>query len=166
MGGKIWFSSIPGKGTTFSFTLKTGVVTTIQSNELSDSDVQKSGYKLHVLVAEDNDINTMVIKKYLEKLGHTFTLVENGSKVLEALGNETFDVILMDCQMPVMDGHEATKKIIEHYGSHRPRIIALTAGVTHQEQAKCHQSGMDEILTKPLQINELELKLRPIKEAA
>jgi CheY-like chemotaxis protein len=109
---------------------------------------------LRVLAAEDNDFNQMVVRELLGQLGCTVTIANNGEEaVLEALAN-TYDVILMDCQMPGVDGFEATRRIREHEkieGGHRP-IVALTANAIKGDREQCLAAGMDDYVTKPIEI--------------
>ncbi|KAI8387423.1 hypothetical protein BD560DRAFT_320877 [Blakeslea trispora] len=114
---------------------------------------------LDILLAEDNIVNQKLAVRILEKFGHKVEIVSNGKLAVEAFENSSYDLILMDVQMPVMGGFEATQKIreIEHKtrnGSHVP-IIALTAHAMIGDREKCLQSGMDEYVTKPLRFPEL-----------
>lgn len=107
----------------------------------------------NILLVEDNIVNQQVAKKLLEKGGHTITLAENGSIALELMGREAFDLVLMDCQMPIMDGYEATQRIrdSEQNGGLKGRtpIIALTANSLQEDKEKCFAAGMDDFLSKP-----------------
>lgn len=121
---------------------------------------------IYILVAEDNIINQMTIGEILQLRGYNFCIVENGKKVLEELVRNNYDLILMDVQMPEMDGLEATKIIRmmeKETGKHIP-IIALTAYAMESDQEKCINSGMDCFLSKPVSIeilyNEIEQFLK------
>jgi PAS domain S-box-containing protein len=112
---------------------------------------------LRVLVAEDNAVNQRVVIRLLEKGGHSVVVANHGGEALEALEHETFDVILMDVQMPVMDGFEATRLIREREastGQRRP-IVAMTAHAMKGDRERCLDSGMDDYVTKPVQRSEL-----------
>ncbi|KAG1083528.1 hypothetical protein G6F42_022183 [Rhizopus arrhizus] len=114
---------------------------------------------LEILLAEDNIVNQKLAVRILEKFGHKVEIVSNGKLAVDAFEANTYDLILMDVQMPIMGGFEATQKIreIEHNagtGSHVP-IIALTAHAMIGDREKCLQSGMDEYVTKPLRFPEL-----------
>jgi two-component system, sensor histidine kinase and response regulator len=112
---------------------------------------------VRVLLAEDNLVNQRVVQRILEKNGHSVVLAGNGKKALEALRQETFDVLLMDVQMPEMDGLEATCAIRENEktsGMHVP-IIALTAHAMKGDQDRCIAAGMDGYLSKPIQAADL-----------
>ncbi|MBM3301291.1 MAG: response regulator, partial [Deltaproteobacteria bacterium] len=108
--------------------------------------------RLHVLVAEDNPVNQKLAAKMLEKMGHTFAVASNGQEALRCLEREKFDLILMDVQMPVMDGIEATKAIRDHElstGTHIP-IVAMTAYAMKGDKERCLEAGMDDYVSKPI----------------
>lgn len=111
-----------------------------------------------ILVAEDNLINQRVIARLLMKLGFQPDIVENGLEVLSKLDKETYDIVLMDVQMPEMDGLEATQKIRQHKPS-RPVIIAMTANAMEGDKQKCLDAGMDDYLSKPVRLHQLTEKL-------
>ena len=111
---------------------------------------------LAILVAEDNLVNQKIIRLLLRKLGYEAEMVANGEEVLEALKRRRFDLILMDVQMPEMDGYETTRIIRQSYtGRESPRIIAITAGAMEEERDHALQAGMDDFLTKPILFEEL-----------
>ena len=111
---------------------------------------------LRVLVAEDNRINQKVARKMLEKLGCDPTTADNGRIAVEAIKTNEYDVVLMDCQMPEMDGFEATRIIRELEGEHaRLPIVALTANAMQGDRERCLHAGMDDYLTKPIQLKAL-----------
>ena len=111
-------------------------------------------YPLHILIAEDNPINQKLIFHILNKLGYEPELAENGIEVLKAVTEKEFDVILMDVQMPEMDGLEATRKI-RGLSIIQPIVIALTANALPSDQDECRQAGMDDYLSKPVKLEEL-----------
>ncbi len=115
--------------------------------------------RLRVLVAEDNLVNQRVVMLQLQKLGHRATAVNNGAEAIQALEGDHFDVILMDCQMPVMDGIEATRVIRSRPEYADTRIIALTADVMHGARERCAAAGMDDYLSKPIRVGELQTAL-------
>jgi CheY-like chemotaxis protein len=117
--------------------------------------------KLHILVAEDNIINQKVVLALLKKSGHLADTVSNGFEVLDALEKMSYDLILMDCQMPGMNGFETTRKIRKQEGAtrHIP-IIALTADALAGEREKCLKMGMDDYLSKPVMPKDLEKAIR------
>lgn len=106
-----------------------------------------------ILLVEDNLINQKVATKLLEKIGYSVDLAENGLKALEALEKASYDLILMDIQMPIMNGLEATKIIRKKYeqtGERGPVIIALTANTMPEDQSNCKEAGMDDFISKPV----------------
>jgi two-component system, sensor histidine kinase and response regulator len=126
--------------------------------KISDKPIEK--YWAKILVAEDNPINQLLIKHFLKTFNCSFTLVENGALAVEANRNESFDLILMDCQMPEMDGFEATKLIrTAEQGllpSNRIPIIALTANAIAGDRDICLNAGMDDYLSKPYSREQLK----------
>lgn len=109
-----------------------------------------------ILIVEDNQINQMVILKMLNKLGVSADVVPNGLEALNALSETSYDIIFMDCQMPVMDGYKATFEIRSREGQEKSIvIIALTANVMENDRERCIQSGMDDYLSKPVKFAEL-----------
>jgi len=134
---------------------RTGQLPAIPSDQHTIQAMQSANPQ-EVLVAEDNPINRKVVINLLEKFGHTITAVENGRKALEALSTHGFNVILMDVQMPEMDGFEATQRIRTLEGAdHHTPIIAMTAHTFTREIQRCFSSGMDAYLSKPLRPQEL-----------
>ncbi len=186
-GGKIGLQSEPGEGSNFFFELDfdLGNVETIpapKAGESSDSGVRSAengnsselGVRsaeeapssiplidLKVLVAEDNRMNQLLVTKILEGMGLSFSLTESGLEALEKLQQEHFDLVLMDIQMPVMDGYEATRQIRSLSDPKRSSIpiIAMTAHAFAEERNRCLQAGMDDCISKPFKPEELRQKL-------
>jgi signal transduction histidine kinase len=123
-------------------------------------------HPLRILVAEDNPVNIKLLSVIMQRLGYRIDVAGNGLEVIAALRRQHYDLILMDVQMPEMDGIEATRRLcLEWRDGERPRIIALTAGVMPEERQACLDAGIDEILTKPivpLQLVEALRRCRPI----
>ena len=118
-------------------------------------------FKLHILVAEDNPVNQMVARKLLEKLGCSVVLVDDGQKATQTVSQEAFDLILMDCMMPVMDGYEATKVIRSSGESYAGiPIIAFTANTMEEDQLACQQAGMDDFIDKPVTVDKISKLLQ------
>lgn len=111
-------------------------------------------YPLKIMVAEDNQINQKLILKVLERLGYTASLAETGKEVLEILNRQYHDVILMDMQMPEMDGLEATRQIRKN-NAQQPTIVALTANAMAEDREECFKAGMDDYISKPIKIEKL-----------
>lgn len=110
---------------------------------------------LKILLAEDNLVNQKVALLMLKKLGYGADVVSNGREVLKALANRPYDVILMDVQMPEMDGLETTHAIMDMKLAHRPKILALTAYALEGDRERCLLAGMDGYISKPVQLDEL-----------
>jgi len=114
---------------------------------------------LCILVAEDNSVNQKVVLKLLERLGHQADVVSNGREALEALRARPYDVVLMDVQMPEMDGITATRLICQEWGDQRPRIVAVTANAMRGDRDECLKAGMDDYLSKPIRLEQLAVVL-------
>ncbi|WP_414550365.1 PAS domain S-box protein [Anabaena sp. CCY 0017] len=115
---------------------------------------------LQILLAEDTAVNQKVALLMLQKIGYRADVAVNGVEVLQALQRGSYDVILMDVQMPEMDGLEATRRICQQYpNSSRPRIIAMTANAIQGDREICLAAGMDDYISKPVQIQDLALAL-------
>lgn len=166
MGGQINVKSKPGLGTSFEFTLrlKLGPETTtiINTNNKSSSthteiavaSTAKNASK--VLLVEDNPVNQKVVCRILEKRGYQVELANNGAEAFDTLNNESFDIILMDIQMPVLDGVQATKKIRSEGGHQKDiPIIALTAHAFQEDGDRYFAAGMNDWLTKPIDTKKL-----------
>lgn len=111
---------------------------------------------LEILIAEDNPINQDVAIGLLKKMGFAPEAVDNGAKVLQAVGQKNYDLIFMDVQMPVMDGLEATRRIVTSFpASTRPKIYAMTANAMKGDREKCLEAGMDGYISKPVNIREV-----------
>jgi two-component system, sensor histidine kinase and response regulator len=119
--------------------------------------IRESNRRLSILLVEDNPVNQKLATRILEKMGHSVTVVEDGKKALEAMASESFQLIMMDVQMPVMDGYEATRTIRiqeEKTGTHIP-IVAMTAHAMKGDREKCLDAGMDGYISKPIEMKEL-----------
>ena len=160
MGGEIIVESVYGEGDTFQFSIPV-----LHSDKPTVSQNLKSGPPLEnfalgklcplkILIAEDNKVNQQVIQLILHRLGYETVIASNGQEVLNLLDQDAFDLLLMDIQMPVLSGLEATRIIKERSGP-KPRIIALTANATREDRSICLEAGMDDYLAKPVRRDRL-----------
>lgn len=113
-------------------------------------------YPLNILVAEDNIINQKLILNLLKMLGYKIHIAANGQEAVTSLEKLKIDLIFMDMQMPVMDGLEATRQIIARYGKNRPMIVAMTANALGSDRDLCLEAGMDDYISKPLNIDQVK----------
>jgi CheY-like chemotaxis protein/HPt (histidine-containing phosphotransfer) domain-containing protein len=120
------------------------------------SDAPGRGTGLTVLVVEDTQVNQAVAAHMLKKCGYQAVIAENGRRALEALSKRSYAAVLMDCQMPELDGYETTRKVRRERGGPRIPIIAMTANSMQGERERCLAAGMDDYLTKPLRFRALK----------
>jgi PAS domain S-box-containing protein len=126
---------------------------------MPDIDLPNQGPKLRILIAEDNVVNQRVTTRQLMKLGHKVEVAGNGLEVLTALDNNHFDVVLMDCQMPELDGYETTRRIRRHPKHSTQWVIAMTANAMIGDRETCLEAGMNDYITKPTRIQDLSAAL-------
>ena len=181
MGGDIAVTSVKGRGSTFNFHFQarqceeelesggpeitgpvefsvspvTNAVSTPPEKPVESAEQPQA---LSILVVEDNKVNSRLAQRVLTRLGHHVTLAENGDAGVNSQKNRAFDFILMDVQMPVMDGLQATRAIreLEQVQGYRVPIVALTAHASDEDRVRCLAAGMDAYLTKPLQVKALK----------
>ncbi len=170
MKGKIWVESEVGKGSAFHFTARLGIASELEKQELPEEDVNseyessdnqinyEDRKKIHILLAEDNDISQKWQLLTLERQGYTVEIANNGEEVLEGLKKQHFDIVLMDVQMPKMDGIEAARAIrssTDNTFNPEIPIIAVTAHALEEEKERCLKAGMNSCVTKPFNSEEL-----------
>lgn len=162
MSGRISIESAPGQGSTFRVTIpfKRAQAVNSKDNDFLLSLPENSEEKC-ILVVEDIAMNRDIAVSMLNKLGYNCSTAHNGKEAIERLSRQHFDMVLMDLQMPVMNGYDATHHIREELGLSNDDlpIIALTAHALPEEIAKCFEAGMDDFLTKPIEFIELTSKV-------
>ncbi len=166
MGGEIGLESKPGEGSTFWFTVRLGAPSA-QATESTGRAETKEIFRFpdtvlqsRILVAEDLPVNQRLIQLQLKKLGFHCDLAAHGREVLEAMDRKAYDLILMDCQMPEMDGYEATLRIREQERFADVQIIAMTAHAMDGDREKCLAVGMNDYLSKPVRPADLAQALQ------
>ena len=161
MGGVIEVDSRLGAGSRFTFTIEVGRDSGLNEPAPSSGDVALPA-NLHVLVAEDNPVNQKIVSRILVGLGCTVEVVGDGAAALERLEHKPFDLVLMDAQMPVLDGLEATRRLRMTERGRTQRVVALTANATDEVRQACKDAGMDAFLTKPVSREQLRGTLAEI----
>ncbi len=168
MGGSITVQSKVGVGSSFRVTFRTSVVAESSSHQIvSKNNTQedrpklaKLGRPMRVLLAEDHQVNQQVAMRMLEKIGYYADLASNGKEVIAAMHHRDYDVVLMDVQMPDMDGLDATRRLRAMLPEHRqPYIIAVTANAMTGDREVCLAAGMDDYISKPMLRADLEAAL-------
>jgi len=113
-------------------------------------------HPLRILLAEDNVVNQKLALRLLQQMGYRADVASNGIEAVECCARQPYDVVLMDVQMPEMDGLEATRQIVAHWpNGNRPRIIAMTANAMQGDREECLAAGMDDYVTKPIRVDAL-----------
>lgn len=169
MGGAITVTSAPDAGSTFSVDVPLPVAPPSSGHAAParqvDLEPEAPSGPLRVLLAEDNEINQLVARATLAQHGVEVDVVDNGQLAVEAVRRGSYDAVLMDCQMPVMDGFEATRKIRRsETGVHRLPVIAMTASALDSDREQCLRAGMDGMLPKPWTAQELTQLLAGLRQ--
>ena len=165
MGGAMMVESVSGKGS--SFTYFTSLLPAIQ--RMTSAEPMKASVAsmvnrttpFRILVVDDNETNQVVACKFLQKLGCQVEVARNGREAVDSIARATYDAVLMDCEMPVMNGYEATQEIRrqEQITTRHLHIIALTGHASSEDEQKCRQAGMDDVVTKPITLPTLRATL-------
>ncbi len=159
MGGEIALLSTPGVGSTFRFVLPfdraEAPAATAPAADVSEEPLATRRARFRVLMADDYEANRMVVALQLENLGYRSWTVGDGLEAVNACSRESFDAVLMDCRMPVMDGYEATRQLRLLAHSADVPIIAITASALKEDVDRCLAAGMSDYLSKPFQLSDL-----------
>ena len=161
MGGTMTVESAgPGRGSTFRFSIRAPAsvlpVTRASSTKSTIDPQMAERHPLCILLAEDNVVNQKLALRLLQQMGYAADLARNGIEAIECIGRQSYDVVLMDVQMPEMDGLEASRRIMARWGPQsRPRIVAMTANVMQGDREKCIAAGMDDYVVKPIRVEQL-----------
>ena len=161
IGGEIGVESTEGEGSTFWFVIPfqfdeaKGETQDVKSSAKNPPQPEAMFFEARILVKEDNLVNQKVVKKMLTKLGCTVVIAEDGQQAVDALQQTAFDLVFMDCQMPILDGYGATRAIRESESTNRIPIIAVTANAMQGDRELCLAAGMDDYVSKPIQPAEL-----------
>jgi len=167
MGGTIAVESegVPGRGSTFWFTISAGVPVGVMREAQRDQPAPEFDAGLaarrpqRILLVEDNAINQKVALLILERMGYRADVAADGREAIAALAQRDYDLVLMDIEMPVMDGVEATRRIRSSPRDVQPRIVGLTANVAPEDRAAYLAAGMDDCLVKPIRVADLRAAL-------
>jgi signal transduction histidine kinase/CheY-like chemotaxis protein len=166
LGGTISVESYFGKGSVFYIKIPVNIAVnktlnndTIEELNISDKEINN----LDILIVEDNQINQIIMSKMLKSFDCYFSLANNGQEAVDLVKNQSFDIILMDVQMPVKDGITATKEIIDYFkgnGNKCPIIIGCTANAMQEDKNNCLEAGMHDVIVKPIKLEMLKERLQ------
>ena len=166
MGGTLELSSQPNEGTLVRITLKMPTLPPCQAVATQEPAINPAARQLNVLVVDDHPANRLLMCQQLGFLGHRFTTEHNGAEGLKTWKEGAFDLVIADCNMPVMNGYDLTRAIREHEkASHlRPcTVLGFTANAQPEERQRCHEAGMDDCLFKPISLTLLSQRLTTLE---
>jgi CheY-like chemotaxis protein len=160
-----------GKGSTFRFHIRAEAVATSAAmatakaaGKIAIDPQMAERHPLRILLAEDNVVNQKLALRLLSQMGYRADVDSNGIEAIESVERQTYDVVLMDVQMPEMDGLEASRRITAKYpAAERPRIVAMTANAMQGDREMCLEAGMDDYVTKPIRVEALVAALLEVK---
>ena len=161
MGGTMTVESAgEGQGSTFRFSIRAPAVTVpaprVATAKRVVDPTMAERHPLRILLAEDNLVNQKLAMRLLQQMGYRADLATNGTEALAAVERDAYDVVLMDVQMPELDGLEASRRINARWrNGDRPRIVAMTANAMQGDREACLAAGMDDYLTKPIRVEQL-----------
>jgi signal transduction histidine kinase/CheY-like chemotaxis protein len=173
MNGRMWVESAVGVGSVFHFTIRADPIigepldlskpdNLYAHGKQKIKDLERSNSELNILLAEDNEVNQIVTKKMLSKLGYNADVASSGIEALKALEKKKYDLVFMDVQMPEMDGLEAAREIRRRWPEGGPKIIAVTASAFKGDQEMCLAAGMDGYIMKPTKIEAIREALQAV----
>ena len=165
MQGQIWVDSAPGQGSAFHFTFKAPTVERVWQHEPAQVRDHHDMGHLRVLVVEDHHVNRLLVVNFLEKLGIAPDVAQDGLEALQHIEKKSYDAILMDIQMPRMDGLTTTHHIRANPHIRQPHIIALTANAFAEDKNLCQNASMDDFLSKPISMGRLIQALAQVPRA-
>ena len=152
MNGQISVQSVEGEGSQFKFNIPVNVISDEQAISEVKQQVGPDQFNAQVLVVEDNVINQRVARVMLQKLGCQVDMAPHGQEAVKLISSTHYDLVLMDCQMPVMDGYEATQVIREKFTADQLPIVAMTANALPPDRERCMHVGMNDFMAKPVKL--------------
>ncbi|MGE7958036.1 transporter substrate-binding domain-containing protein [Pseudomonas sp. NPDC089530] len=169
MDGQLHLASVPGKGTQIDIRLDLLILQSAPAAELPTAELTDQASVLNILVVDDYPANRLLLSRQLSYLGHSVSDAEDGAHGLRAWRNDHFDVVITDCNMPVMNGYELTRAIRDEEkssGAEPCLILGLTANAQPEEKDRCVAEGMDDCLFKPISLGDLSARLASVQSGA